>query len=1483
MKNKKSNFYVVGIGASAGGLDAIQTLFDNIPNNTGMAFIIIQHLSPDFKSLMPELLSRHTSMPIFTAEDKQTIKPNCIYLNQSSKKLHIQGAKLYVLDKEPKPNLNLPIDIFFHTLGEAYKDKSIGVILSGTGSDGSRGIKTIKEAGGTIIVQDPITAQFDGMPNAAISTNCVDYILNPQKIAEIFCKKPINRDLLTTKLEENASNETLVNDILTIIYEYSGIDFREYKSNTLLRRLEKRMDINNIEHVLDYKTFLSSDTAEQKALKEDFLIGVTRFFRDRDAFIRLKKEVIPNICKSKSRNETIRVWVAGCSTGEEVYTLAILLDDYIRTHQLNIDFKVFATDIDSRALAIAGHGMYHVNIIKDIEKVYLDTYFVGIGNKFQIIKRIREKIVFSNHNLIKDPPFIRMDLITCRNLLIYFDNKIQKKVMFNFQFALNQFSYLFLGTSESLGEVSDCFKPIDVKWKIFQNISESKQIPSHSNNGGRISTIAHKYPSALTPHIEPQYKTKGNPELYFHKFLSKKFSPASIFIDKHFNILFIKGDAGKRLTHNEGVFEHNVLKTVSPDIATIIRSGIKRLEEGNQDIVIKDVVNKTDNGNFLFDLYFHKANIDDNMDSCYLIEFSNDKEEVAPQPLEITNINLDHVSSQRLEDLENELKIAKTELQNAIEELETSNEELQSTNEELMASNEELQSANEELQSVNEELYSVNIEMQEKNKELTNLNNDVSNLLDNTGIATLFLDRDLRIRKFTPGLKEIFNLHEADYGRPLSSFTSNFSQETRDLIIKDSKLVLDKLTVIEKQVKDIYNNYYLKRISPFITENKTVNGVVITLYNINDLKHTEEELVATGIKYQRLFENLNEGFLHAKIVTDIKGVPIGWKYLDVNPKYEELLGVDKKLLIGNELNEVIHYLKHDPTEWISTFGKTALTGEEQAIEEYRTLDGKCFYVHLFSPVKGEFGATFTDITELLQKEEALKKSEKELFRVQEITHVGSWYLDLATDNVTWTSELYKMYKLDPNKSVPEYTEHKKLFKEESWERITKAIENTKRTGEPYQLELEIIKHNNELGWMWTQGEIVKDETGNVIGLRGAARDITQQKRNELELIKAKQLAENANLHKNYFLANMSHEIRTPMSGILGFSELLKNDDLPQPERIKYLDIIDSNSKQLLNLIDDIIDIAKIESNEIKIIEKPCHIPDLINNLEITYNQLKIVRLKQNITFRTHIPEAYRDLVLLTDEHRLQQVISNLLNNALKFSEQGEIFFGFNVEGDYLKFFVKDQGIGIEKDKQSEIFERFKQLNYESSEKYGGGTGLGLSICKGIVNLLGGDIMVSSVFRAGSLFEFTIPLKIEKLQDENTKKFNIRDIDFLKEKTILIVEDGKLFQKLYMLILKNTGAHILFASTGKEAIAVYQNTPKIDVVLLDIRMPEMSGIEALGKILILDPEAKIIMQTANVMVDEKQKCFEMGCVDFLVKPVAQEDLFKTLHKWLQPHV
>lgn len=1479
MSKKTSKLQVVGIGASAGGLKALQELFDHIPNNTGMVFVIVQHLSPDFKSLMPELLSKHTEMPIFTAKDKDIIKPNCIYLNQRSKNLHIKESKIYQLDKGPKHNLNLPIDIFFHTLGEEFKENATAIILSGTGSDGSRGILSIKENGGTVMVQDPITAQFDGMPNSAINTNTVNYILDIEHIAKKLTTKTYNSTNLLKNSEFTNDSTPQIKEILLEVFKYSGIDFREYKISTLSRRIEKRMGINKISDISDYMAFLQKDNYEKNALKDDFLIGVTRFFRDEQAFVDLKEDIIPSICNSKKSGETIRVWTPGCSTGEEVYSIAILFNEYIIKNKLDIDFKIFATDIDPRGLNVASTGQYSMNIVNEIEKKYFDKYFYKIDETLQIAKNIRERIIFSKHNLINDPPFINMDLISCRNLLIYLDNNIQKKVMQNFQFSLNIFGYLFLGSSESLGSVAKHFKTIHIKSKIFQNISESKYSPNHALPFTKLEPITEL--NTFKSKIKLEEKTISK-AYNFDKYLSRRYSPDTVFIDSNFNILFITGDVGKKLHHGEGVFENNLLKVVNNDMATLLKNGVKKTDKVNQDVVINNVINKTEQGDYTFNIKIHKPTRVKNLEGYYLIEFSEDKEiDATNNYIELPNIVPNESSNEQIEDLENELRIIKSDLQNAIEELETTNEELQSSNEELMAANEELQSTNEELQSVNEELYTVNSEMQEKNKELTNLTNDLQNLLDNTEIATLFLDNDLCIRKFTPAIKTIFDLEDDDLGRKLSTFSSSFDPMITQSLITDAQYALNKIRPVEKQLTDKNGTYYFLRVSPSITSNKTIDGVVITINNINKIKEIEKELEEVDLKYHNLFRNLSEGFMHCKIITNSNNEPIDWEYLDVNPAYEKINNKKAENIIGKRASEILPGLLEDPLGWLHKFGETALHGKNQTAEGYVKSLEKYFHINLFSPKKGEFAGTISDFTELKNKEKALTTSKHELNSIQRITQVGSWKFDLESKKVSWTEELYRIYKLDPTMPAPSYESHSKLYKPKSWDLLTKAVAQTQKDGTPYELELEIIKANGEYGWLLAKGEAV-NENGIVVGLRGSAQDITTIKENEKALIHAKQEAEEAalaNKHKNFFLANMSHEIRTPMSSVIGFANLLKNEELDKKTQLRFLEIIDNNSKQLLNLVDDIIDVSKIEMDELKMIYNNCHVSQLIENLALSFEQVKIQKEKQHLNIKAIIPSDLKNLNIYTDPRRLEQVLSNLLNNAVKFSEKGTITFGYTQVENYIKFYVDDQGIGIAKSKQSEIFERFKQVNYENNAKYGG-TGLGLSICKAIVTLLGGDITVISKPGSGSRFEFKIPINSTSIKPDPTgNKIITTNTSFLKNKHILIAEDNKLIRMLIEILLKKTGAKLKFATNGKIAVDYFKENPNIDLVLLDIRMPEMNGIEAMEYILKINPKTKIIMQTAHAMEEEKNICYEKGCVDFLSKPIIKEQLFETLNKWL----
>ncbi|PID76506.1 MAG: histidine kinase, partial [Deltaproteobacteria bacterium] len=976
--------FVVGIGASAGGLDAISQLFDNMPNDTGFVFVIVQHLSPDYKSLMPELLAKHTRMKIYTAEDNQTVESNCIYLNPKSNNLLIRGDKLFLADKSLRPNLNLPIDIFFHTLGEEHKDRAIGVILSGTGSDGSRGIRTIKEAGGTVYVQEPESAQFDGMPNSSINTNLVDYILTPDQIAKVLVKTEMNRIKLSSEDDELfKSNEIAFYKIIDEIHRSYGIDFKRYKRNTLLRRLEKRMNINNLERLYDYYDYAVKHDLELEKLKQDFLVGVTSFFRDSEVFDLIKKDIIPAICRKKLRDkeEEIRVWVAGCSTGEEVFSLAMLLDDHIKTKKLKLGFKIFATDVDEIALEKASSAIFSANSVKDIPDEYVDTYFVKLSNEqFSVTKYLREKVVFSQHNLLKDPPFIRMDLISCRNMLIYFENAAQKKVLMNFQFSLNVKGYMILGTSESLGSQSDHFKTIDSKWKIYQNTFETKRLPMQDMDTNYSPYLRNRDARALLPN-NVALQHGENSEHTFYKYISQEFGPVLVFIDSQFNILFINGDISGRLFIKSGVFENNLLKMLNTSMVPAVRSGIRTVIKEGKEVVIKDVRNMIGDHEYCFDLSFRKLSGNDSMqfggkgmEPVFIICFSEDREIDEQTAVVLEHAGTDALSKQHIEMMEAELNKTRIELKTVVEELETSNEELQASNEELMASNEELQSTNEELQSVNEELYTVNAELQEKNKELSLLNNDVNNLLNSTDIGTLFLDVDLRIRKFTPALTKHFNLQEGDLGRSISSFASTFREEDRKSIVTDCKSSLEKLTAVESEVWDEAGSCYLRKISPFITSEKKIEGVVVSFVDISNNKRAEEQISRSEKKYRELFDNQLSLIAVYQVIYDQDGKAVDLAYVDCNDKFAEFLELPKSELMAKNVTELRPNFMEEQKELFESYVRVVETGQSERFENYFDCLDLWSDVKVFSYEKG-FGVTIADdITQRKKAEERLRKN-----------------------------------------------------------------------------------------------------------------------------------------------------------------------------------------------------------------------------------------------------------------------------------------------------------------------------------------------------------------------------------------------------------------------------------------------------------------------------------------------------------------------------
>ena len=874
--------FVVGIGASAGGLEAIERFFDNVPEDCGLTFVIVQHLSPDFKSLMDELLARHTKLPIHRVENGLEIQPNAIYLIPRKKNMVLSSGRLMLTDHDQKSGLNLPIDLFFQSLAQDMGDRAIAVILSGTGSDGSRGIKELHEAGGLVVVQDPESAAFDGMPKAALATGLADVVLAPTAMpAKIlqYSRHPVRSEFHKVRFDIQAGDE--LSAVFSMLRRHFGVDFSLYKPGTLARRMERRMTLQNIHSLADYLTHIEANEEELNALYRDLLVEVTQFFRDKKAFELIKTEVIPKLVEQASE-DGIRVWVPGCATGEEAYTLAMLFHEYAETNKRALDLKIFATDVHRNSLDIAGAGAYRESSVADLPKHYLDRYFVHKRNQYVVGQDLRKLVIFAPHNLTKDPPFTKLDLITCRNVLIYINPATQRKILSLFHFGLRVGGVLFLGPSETLTEAEEEFDVIDRHWKIFR-----KRRDVRLSAGTGLASMPLSDTALNIRHQMPgQIKTETSfPEAY--EGLLARYVPPSLLLNERHELVHSFGDARKYLHVPEGKATNDVLKMVDDSLRIAISSALHQSGKSKEPLVYTGVRVTGGGRESLLKISVVPLPTKRSQSHYYLVCLEEEAKPVeAAQPLKLFDVH--GQSAERITVLERELMYTKEHLQSTIEELETSNEELQSTNEELVASNEELQSTNEELHSVNEELYTVNAEHQRKIDELTQLTSDMDNLLASTEIGTIFLDLDQTIRKFTPAIGRLFNLLPHDVGRPLKHISNNLSIDN-DTLAELMERVRTESAAVEQEVAGPNRQSLLLRVLPYHAQNGEVAGTVLTFVDISAVKQAKKELGASEQRFEAVLD-------HSTAIIFVKD--LSGRYTLVNRRFSILVNDAPVTILG---------------------------------------------------------------------------------------------------------------------------------------------------------------------------------------------------------------------------------------------------------------------------------------------------------------------------------------------------------------------------------------------------------------------------------------------------------------------------------------------------------------------------------------------------------------------------------------------------------
>ncbi|HJL20369.1 MAG TPA: chemotaxis protein CheB [Sandaracinaceae bacterium LLY-WYZ-13_1] len=815
---------VVGLGASAGGLQALREVLDGIPDDLDAALVVVQHLSPDFETRMDELLANHTAMPIRRVENEMRLEPGTVYLMPPKAEMIVAGGQLLLSEREPEPGVWLPIDAFFRSLAEESGPRGIGIVLSGTGSDGSRGLQAISEAGGLVVVQDPGTARFDGMPRSAIDTGVTDLVLPPDKVGEAVARyaERASRDELPFLGDEP---EDGLEGVFEVLQKETGVDFGSYKANTISRRLDRRLLMTGTSDVDQYLELLRRSPAEREALYRDLLIGVTSFFRDREAFEILERDVLPELVRRLDDGQPMRMWVAACATGEEAYSLAIAASEVFRRQGRTPRLRIFATDVHRGSLEVASAGVYGEDALGELDPELRERYFHRDGGQYRVRDELRNQIVFAYHNVLRDAPFTRLDLVTCRNLLIYLTPQAQRKALALFHFGLKTRGALFLGPSESPGALAEEFGPIHRRWKMYRKRREMK-LPPELRNLSPVRRPARTHRKSGQESVLDRARDT----------LLERFAPAALVVGPDHTVLHTSGGANQYLSHREGTPSLQLLDMVKGELKYALAGALKRARDDEARNVIRydGVPALTGEGPVHLTVTVSRIG---GADEPFLVTLERRDRPDAPLP-DDPDAPLDELARERIESLEMELRYAKENLQATIEEMEASNEELQATNEELIASNEELHSANEELQSVNEELYTVNAEHQQKISELQQMTNDMEHLFEATDVHTVFLDSELRIRKFTPKMAETFHLIESDRGRSIDSFAHRLEHPR---LTRDLREVLAEGVRIEREVADLDRRSYLMRVLPYQPQDE-VEGVVFTLIDISGVKRTEQQL-----------------------------------------------------------------------------------------------------------------------------------------------------------------------------------------------------------------------------------------------------------------------------------------------------------------------------------------------------------------------------------------------------------------------------------------------------------------------------------------------------------------------------------------------------------------------------------------------------------------------------------------------------------------
>jgi PAS domain S-box-containing protein len=1015
---------IVGIGASAGGLEALQQLFAAMPSDSGMSFVVIMHLVPDITSMLPEILSRCTSMEVVPVKERMNPQPNTVYVIPPGKDLNISGRRLRVEEQAQPRGVHHPVDRFLRSLAAEMAERSIAVILSGSGTDGAEGAKAVKGVAGIVVVQEPNSALYSGMPRSAIGTGAADLILPVEQIPAKLIEIARRLIVLSSRTRQAVEIDEQLHAIFHIVKAKTGHDFSSYKTNTVLRRIERRMTVNGVSGIGRYISLLQESFQEANALCREFLIGVTSFFRDPEAFETLRNVVIPKLFADRDPDEPVRIWHACCATGEEVYSTAILIREYLSEQKLDAKVQIFATDLDDSAVVQARAGLYHEGIAADVGEERLRTFFTEADTRYQVAKQLREMIVFAHHNLLRDPPFSRLDLLVCRNFLIYLNPDMQKRVISLFHQVLRPGGFLFLGNSETLGGHPDLFNTVDKKWKIFECRNNGRRL----DTAFPLSTSLRKLPGTARP-FRLDGKEEPGPGEIVEKILMQRYSPSCVVVNEKYEVVYFSTRPSRFLEVPVGEPTRDILKMAREELRPALRAAIHKAITGQEQVVFRGVKVAVDGeeatanvlvepvcthsaGRRLAMVVFETATPSAPVSSASACGVKGPAGDELSKDMLIRQLEEQlRMTQEQLHAVIAQLETSNEGLMSANEELISTNEEYQSTNEELQSTNEELETSKEELQALNEELVTVNAELQGKVEELNRINSDMENLLTSSEIATIFLDRQLKIKRFTPAMAVIFDLIPFDIGRSFRLLAGKIEWPG---FSRDAETVLEKLTTLEREVTTLEEGRcFIMRVLPYRTTEGKADGIVVTFVDITERKRAEEALRRAKEEWERTFNSVPD---LVAILDDKRRI------LRVNRAMAERLGRQPEECMGLYCNEAVHGTNEPPAH--CPHAMTLADGWEHGVEIHEDRLGGDFFVTT-TPLLGPEGQMVgtvhvaRDITERRKAAEEIARSEQKFRAIFENARDAFFLIAADTTLIDCNRAATELYGCDREKLLKE--------------------------------------------------------------------------------------------------------------------------------------------------------------------------------------------------------------------------------------------------------------------------------------------------------------------------------------------------------------------------------------------------------------------------------------------------------------------------------